>query len=86
MGSDQYRRERAQFAKDIGKLRSDMGTQEDKAPVARTIASQRRVSAQRSSSQSTRDSCLRQADAFPPIPCDKQLPARSIYSETIRHI
>ena len=63
MSSDQYRRELAQIAKDIGKVRSDIGAQEDKARAARTTASQRRASAQRSSSQSTSDSYLRQAEA-----------------------
>lgn len=29
MGSDQYRRELAQVAKDIGKVRSDIGAQEE---------------------------------------------------------
>ncbi len=63
MVSDQYRRELAQLAKDIGKVRTDIGKDEEKARTARAAAAQKRGSAQRSSSQSTRESYLRQADS-----------------------
>jgi CHAT domain len=63
MPSDQYKRELAQIAKDIGKIRSDIGKEEDKGRTARTTASQKRASAQRSSTPSTRDMHLRQADS-----------------------
>ena len=63
MPSDQYKRELAQLAKDMGKVRTDIGKEEEKARVARAAAAQKRSSAQKSSSQSTRDSHLRQADA-----------------------
>ncbi|MEG3085647.1 CHAT domain-containing protein [Sphingomonas sp. PB2P12] len=62
MASDQYRRELAQLVKDIGKVRTDIGKEEEKARTARTAAAQKRSSAQRSSSQSTKESYLRQAD------------------------
>lgn len=63
MASDQYRRELAQLAKDIGKVRTDIGKEEEKARTARAASAQKRGSAQRSSSQSTRESYLRQADS-----------------------
>jgi hypothetical protein len=63
LASDQYRRELAQLAKDIGKVRTDIGKEEEKARTARAAAAQKRGCAQRSSSQSTRESYLRQADS-----------------------
>jgi|TARA_R110002126_G_scaffold42829_5_gene123295 hypothetical protein len=63
MQSDQYRRELAQLNKDVGNLRSDIGSEEEKARRARAAAAQKRSSAQRSSSPTSRLFYLRQAES-----------------------
>lgn len=63
MLSDQYRRELAQIAKDIGKVHTDISKEEENARKARTAMAQKQSSAQRASSVSTRDSYHRQADS-----------------------
>ncbi len=62
MLSDQYKRELAQLARDMGKVRTDIGKEEEKARIARAAAAQKRGSALRSSAQSMKDSYFRQAD------------------------
>lgn len=62
MLSDQYKRDLVQIAKEIGKVRTDIGKEEDKARSARSVASQKRASAQKASSTSMRDMYARQAN------------------------
>jgi len=61
--SDQYKRELAQLAKDIGKVHSDIAKEEEVVRKARTAMGQRQSSASRASTASMRDSYLRQAES-----------------------
>jgi hypothetical protein len=63
MLSDQYKRELAQIAKDIGKVHTDISKEEENARKARTAMAQKQSLAQRASSVSMRDSYLRQAES-----------------------